>query len=299
MYTEAKPPFDTLKADIILCSSDAVHFRVYRCLLAFASPFFDAMFDLPQPEDCDEEKDTLGVTIIQLTESARTVDMLLRYCYPITVNHPKLETAADIEAVLEAAIKYDMEKIEDTVRGLLLEPQLLNKEPFRVLLIARRFHYKQEAKAAATRLLQLPPDELNLLANADWKVLQGLTTYRLMCSQAVQAIGNGLTWLQKEQSLNFYGWWTGCCLCQRRADIRYLMHGTYAREWWVEYMDDTLSELQETPCSIAVTKNVAKAIERARDCLSCRQRAQIYIADFCMKFSQEIDQAIAGVSNPR
>ena len=49
MRRDAAAPFDFNKADIIRRSSGDMYFCVYRCLLAFGPPFFDSMFDLPQP----------------------------------------------------------------------------------------------------------------------------------------------------------------------------------------------------------------------------------------------------------
>ena len=40
----AKPPFDNKKGNVILRSSDNVHFRLYKGTLANASPIFDNLF---------------------------------------------------------------------------------------------------------------------------------------------------------------------------------------------------------------------------------------------------------------
>ncbi|KAI5992385.1 hypothetical protein F5J12DRAFT_897285 [Pisolithus orientalis] len=49
--TVALPPFDHEKADVILRSSDGADFRVFRLFLSLASPFFETLFDLPQPSE--------------------------------------------------------------------------------------------------------------------------------------------------------------------------------------------------------------------------------------------------------
>ena len=45
----ASYPFDKTNADIILRTSDLVDFHVFSQILIAASPFFEGMFDVPQP----------------------------------------------------------------------------------------------------------------------------------------------------------------------------------------------------------------------------------------------------------
>ncbi|KAI6101550.1 hypothetical protein EV401DRAFT_792944 [Pisolithus croceorrhizus] len=47
----APSPFDHVKADVILRSSDDIDFRVFKSFLSLASPFFETLFDLPQPSE--------------------------------------------------------------------------------------------------------------------------------------------------------------------------------------------------------------------------------------------------------
>jgi len=44
------PPFDRAEADVVLCSSDNVTFHVHGAMLSVASPVFETMFSLPQPQ---------------------------------------------------------------------------------------------------------------------------------------------------------------------------------------------------------------------------------------------------------
>ncbi|KAH0836769.1 hypothetical protein J3R83DRAFT_8517 [Lanmaoa asiatica] len=300
MRRDAAAPFNSNKADIILRSSDDVYFRVYRCLLAFASPFFDSMFDLPRPQVRSARDETHhGLEVIPVTENSRVLDMLLRFCYPATVDDPRLSNTADIEGVLEAAVKYAMEEVEQSVRRTLLEPpSILEKEPLRIFAIAYRFRYEPEARAAAMCLLRQPappanPTTLKYISQGD---LRNLAVYRSQCAHAVLALGNNLTWLQEKESYGFFRWWTNCCMCTHRADARFLMHGTYAREWWAEYMEETLAVLQETPCAAAVYQNVRIALERAGGCTFCRRKSQPYMSDFVQRFAEAVDEAVAGVS---
>ena len=89
-------------------SSDNIDFRVFKLFLSLTSPFFGALFDIPQPieENGDQEiKD--GLAVIPVTEDSKTLDTLLHFCYPCTlVDDPDIEVLKNSTHVLEAARKY-------------------------------------------------------------------------------------------------------------------------------------------------------------------------------------------------
>ncbi|KAG1881051.1 hypothetical protein F4604DRAFT_1879635 [Suillus subluteus] len=299
MPSEAKAPFNNANADIILCSSDNVYFRVFRCMLALASPFFEGMFDLPQQRRNRSNGEMFdGLDVIQVSENSRTLDMLLRFCYPAAVKDPGLEDMNDVEEVLEAAMKYGMEDVEERVRKAMIAPSLLESNPVHILAIACRFGLKPEARTAARYSLHhtAPTHDTLSAARLPNNVIQGLVAYRLKCSQAARTLCDNLDWLEQSQTHSFYEWWTNCCPCNSKADVRYLTHGTYPREWWADYMDETSIALEESPSGTALTKNLAKAVARANSCPSCRRRAQDQMVHFTETFARELDRVIAEIT---
>ncbi|KAI6023597.1 hypothetical protein PISMIDRAFT_18795 [Pisolithus microcarpus 441] len=71
----ALPPFDHAKADVILRSSDGVDFRVFELFLSLASPFFETLFDLPQPSqaaNADTEIED-GLPVFPVSEGSKTL----------------------------------------------------------------------------------------------------------------------------------------------------------------------------------------------------------------------------------
>ncbi|KAG2137605.1 uncharacterized protein EDB93DRAFT_760088 [Suillus bovinus] len=299
MPSEAKAPFNNAKADIILCSSDNVYFRVFRCMLAFASPFFEAMFDLPQPRRNHFNDQMFGdLDIIQVSENSKTLDMLLRFCYPAAVKGPGLEDINDVEQVLEAAMKYGMEDVEERVRKAMVAPSLLESNPVRILAVACRFGLRTEASIAARySLLHTAPTHDSLAAeHLPSDVIQGLVAYRSRCGQAARTLCDNLDWLKRSQTYSFYEWWTNCCPCDSKADVRYLAHGTYPREWWADYMDRTAVALEESPCGATLMRNLAEAVERAKSCPSCRRCAQDQMVQFTKTFAQELERVIAEIT---
>ena len=152
--TVADAPFNDPDADVVLCSADNVHFRVYKLLLGLASPVFKDMFRLPQPPPAPGSADESGRPIIPITEDRRTVDTMLRFCYPSTT--ATLDNLGDVRAVLEALIKYDMRNDLPLVRNRLASPDFIKKEPLRVFAIAYRYKLKEEAILAVKESVHHP-----------------------------------------------------------------------------------------------------------------------------------------------
>lgn len=114
--TDAPHPFNQPSADLILRTADLVDFRVQSTVLALASPFFAAMFALPQPvattgtscPHCGKAKQ--GETaVIPVSEDSATLDLLLRIVYPILKTHSKIEDPQAMVPALLAAMKYEMD----------------------------------------------------------------------------------------------------------------------------------------------------------------------------------------------
>lgn len=91
-------------ADIVLRSCDKHEFRARKAILSFASSFFNDMFSLPQPTERESEISTDDP--IELSETGRVIDALLRYCYPLP--NPPIEDIVFADLVLRAAEKYDI-----------------------------------------------------------------------------------------------------------------------------------------------------------------------------------------------
>jgi hypothetical protein len=102
--TVAKSPFDDPKADLILCSSDNVHFYTDKLLLSLASSFFHDMFALPQGPETKETRQ-----IVDVDERSRALEKLLTWCDPRRT--PVLETIEHIQVVLELSDKYMMDGV--------------------------------------------------------------------------------------------------------------------------------------------------------------------------------------------
>jgi len=158
----ASAPFDKADADVVLRSSDEVNFHVYIVILRMASNFFDDIFSLPQSAKLSstDTHPTTGVPIITVSEDAKTLDSLLRLCYPTT--DPVLEDVEELSSVLSAAKKYDMEyAVERIKKSALLVPPKGASCSGTMYVYARAIQLEDEDLAA-----------IAAVASFEWKTIE-------------------------------------------------------------------------------------------------------------------------------
>ncbi|KAI0730799.1 hypothetical protein C8Q76DRAFT_716259 [Earliella scabrosa] len=141
---KAAPPFDQDTADVILRSSDAVDYYVHSVILAQASPFFRAMFTLPQPEGSDNT-----LPIVDCEETSNVLQSLLTICYPIL--KPSSRPFEELEPTIRAAQKYEMELPIEYLKSHLRNTISIFNRPsnLQVWVAACRLHLEDIAQHAA------------------------------------------------------------------------------------------------------------------------------------------------------
>jgi len=167
--------FDAEDADLILRAADCGEFRVHRCILSVASPVFRDMFTFPQPLDAADH-----LPHVDLQESTTTLDILLRYIYPIP--SPKIENFTTLTNVLASAEKYGAEGVTSRLRTI-LSSQFLDLDPLRVYAIACRWSFLEEAKLASTRTVYVDLAKQGEGCTEDMKYMSGLDYHRLLVLQ--------------------------------------------------------------------------------------------------------------------
>lgn len=272
--SNAAAPFNRPKADIILRSSDNVDFRIFKFFLSLASSFFEALFDIPQPtgEIGDwEVKLKDGLVVIPVMGHSKTLDALLRFCYPCTLtDDPNVEALEDVLDLLEVAQKYSLDLVEKKITHTLSNPKVLEAEPFRCFAIARRPQLQEETLLAAKYALAQPlvPSwfpEINLITAVD---LLALLTYHRASGKAVYAPGDDMSWIIAHYGTNLScAWLWGNinyrdCSCPRSPTPQYRLFGSCSPQWWEDFMMGVLLELREKPCGAAVTSLGEKTVEK-------------------------------------
>jgi len=165
--------FQAGDADVVLRSVDNADFRVYKCILAEASPFFKDLFTLPQPPSKGGETD---VPVIDVSEDAEVLNALLQLVYPGT--DPKLDSLDSISKTLAVAMKYEAIRPIETLRRLLVTPSYLEVAPLRIFAIACRFDLDEEARIASHYTLRT--NILDSELSEDLKYITAFSYHRLL-----------------------------------------------------------------------------------------------------------------------
>ncbi|KAH9058175.1 hypothetical protein EDB87DRAFT_1685494 [Lactarius vividus] len=186
---ETSPPpedFNMRHTDVILRSSDGASFRVHRLVLTTASPFFDDLFSLPQP---DEDETIDGIHVVRLSEDKEVLRSLITLLYPIpSVLPDSYNTVLDL---LTASQKYDMAAVQSSIRAEVSRksyPSLSGAETFRMYAIASSKGLIPEVENFARLTLDHPMtfeyigDELRLFNG--W-ALRDLVRFRKRCRDSV------------------------------------------------------------------------------------------------------------------
>ena len=313
-HTYATAPFDHARADIILRSSDNIDFRVFKLFLSLASPFFETLFSIPQPAEENGDQEVMdGLAVIPVTEDGKTLDALLRFCYPCTLaNDPNIEVLKDAMDVLNAAKKYSIDAIEKKARQAIANPKILEAEPLRCFVIAHQGSLREETLLAARYTLTQPLipswfQEIELITATD---LLSLLTYHRRCGDAVYALRLDLSWITSHyRSLEACSWLSGRhldaykvstnCGCVRSDSLRrYALFKISLPQWWESFMEETFLALRDKPCKETVQALAEKTVQtvKARNCQTCSPKVTEGMRDFLDLFTRKIEETVSQVS---
>ncbi len=132
--------------DVALLSKDDVLFPISSTTLSRTSPWFRAMFILPQ-----DTRQTSRAEPIAVSEGSQVLGHLLSMISGISL--PPLNNVDDFEPLLYAAEKYEM-AMPIAILRLALRP-LIPSSPIRVYGIACPMSWEDETKSAASRMLEM------------------------------------------------------------------------------------------------------------------------------------------------
>jgi hypothetical protein len=184
----AEAPFNDKKADLILQSSDQVHFYVFKLILSLASPVFTDMFSLPSPPSQNSRDE---VQVVPVSEDSITLDVALRHLYPMqTPEGDKLHYAS---ILAEFTQKYQVEALNKSITSYLTDS--IEHDPVGVYAIAVTYGYDRIGANAARSCLNLRFSDLKS------PYLRCLTTelellkYHAACGEAASAFASSnRTW---------------------------------------------------------------------------------------------------------
>lgn len=254
--SDASYSFDAPDADAVLLSSDVespAEFRVHRCILAVASPFFRDMFSLPQDQSTLSTSGPDNAPRIPVAESREVLETLLRFVYPIP--DPIIFSLDELDKVLAAAVKYEFEAVVASLRGFLISPPFLQESPIRVYALACRYGLEDEAKIASrytlgTDLLHLKKGGLweedlkNMLA---WDFHKLLMLHRRRSEAAIEFIKR----VREEEETKVDGESGMLVKCVQCNSAVFPLQWKPPR-WWIEWEWRAVEELGARPTTDVV-----------------------------------------------
>ncbi|KAH9892643.1 hypothetical protein C8Q73DRAFT_66949 [Cubamyces lactineus] len=306
--------FNRADADIVFRSSDNVEFRLHKLILGMASPIFNDMFSLPQPQCAGEQPQ-----VVDATETASVLESLLPFCYPMA--RPTFLRVDHLLSVLHSAEKYEMTFIStQLLRNL---RNFLPTEPSRIYAIACLREDADLVRAAAKVLLgtfplydphNFPPEFDRLPATA----LAKIEAYRKDCAAAALSTLHDFDRMPSRIPSRFVSvsrkgnvdlssaWvWLTCESCTG-GNMRMAIanaatgqrHRLTPRAWWQRYFDAVAEELGGRPLASIVTEMrfMRPAIDSAAECEECGQRAAADLMDYAEAMAKRIQGALSKVA---
>jgi len=286
----APAPFDDQAADIILISSDNVHFYVHKLLLSLVSPVFQTMFGLPS-HDKQETQD--GRPCLAVAEDRHHLVQLLSWCDPRC--SPTLTRLEDFQIVWELADKYSMDDIMTKVKNTLASVNKgISANPLTAFAVSTRFGCKELAIRSAREVLEIPfrkweiiPEMKHLSAFA----LQHLIQYRHKCEDAASSVATDMDWVNR----SLYPGLFFATQCQESCKVE-SRKGKQWNKWWLDYVDLAATSLRETPCGRAVEeRTLLEHIHTeisSGPCTKCRKKGIAHFNSFSRILAVEVEKRI-------
>ncbi|KAA1476986.1 hypothetical protein DENSPDRAFT_844117 [Dentipellis sp. KUC8613] len=287
----ADPPFHDQEAgaDIILRTSDGVDFYTHKTILCLVSPFFKTMFQLPQPAN--------SALVVDVPETSRILGIILRASYPFGSSISRFQELGDIEQVLEAALKYDMDAMVSVARR-----RLLNQCPLRMFVLGCRLNREDICQSAATTLLShrlqsLDSEVLHRISGHQYHIL---TQWHSRCCEAAS------------NAVSTRSWFTPCGVLKKTPGCDCWVQDSRSQDWYAptcvwQYLEDARNVVASCPSSkAAVRKSILRPLiawSTARNgCATTTARADYwgsvhYLAKTLLALA--VDRAVAEIPMPK
>lgn len=140
------PEFTDPDTDVKLVSCDGTHFRIASSHLARTAGFFRGMFELPKADGAAPTAHSIA-----MDEDTLTVEILFKIATGLPPGLERLRSLADVEQVLLAAEKYDMQAALELVGRELRMPGA-HRNPLHIYAIANHHRFDDVADQALEKL---------------------------------------------------------------------------------------------------------------------------------------------------
>ncbi|EMD37641.1 hypothetical protein CERSUDRAFT_94643 [Gelatoporia subvermispora B] len=295
LATVISHPFDDTDADLVLRCVDSVEFRVYKVILAKASTVFYDMFSLaaPRPAAPYEEDNPPfknDVPIIDVSEDGRTMDMMLRFCYPM--EDPELSQFEDTERMLEVGTKYDIDIVVKRAKNTLAI--IAEHDALRVFSLGVRLGLRDVGLMAARKSLSQPMWSMEPPFPPDLKHIPAITfcqlfNYRQRCGETAAALCSECGWIEDASILVI------CSTCSPSRTFR-VQNGVKlpTSKWFTAYMDRAAMALRDRPCGRAALDPymLEHTLHIASQCNMCGSCALVSLSKLSRRLAEEVEKAM-------
>jgi hypothetical protein len=300
----AQAPFDDARADLILRSKgeEPVLFRVYKSILAVASPVFADIMINPLDE----------IQVIDVPENSKALDLALRHIYPVP--SPKVPQLRQVRLLAEFARKYQVDTLEQDVKHYLMDA--IGRDPIGVFAIAVTYEYKTIGEKAARSSLNVDISNLKspFMKYAPMELYWDLLQYHVKCGKAASAVTSSRNWFSSSSLGQNNGFFTaGGCQCKTKdfksppkrcvqalrpseqllTPIR--LQVVYGPRCLWNYLHRSAIVLAHCPSPNAITAETF--VFEQFDCTSCSSYIRHDLLAFSKVFGTEVQRAIAEVGS--
>ena len=297
----AEAPFNDARADLILQSSDKIHFRVFKLILSLASPIFTDMFRMPLPPSQNSHE----LQVVSLSEDSTTLDVALRHIYPMQSREGNTLLNASILA--EFARKYQVDGLDRYITRYLADSITL--DPVGVYAMAQQYGYCSIGANAARSCLNRRFSDLQSPYLRCIITELELLKYHVACGEAASVFASSnRTW---PRSLIETGIFTPQCrdgtACQKCSmsdfmDQIYIQDASKTNHSIIRsaprcvwnYLHRSALVLAHYPSIKAITTE--SFVLKSNDCKSCNQYMRGQMLEFSVVLGKEIEKIVERVS---
>jgi hypothetical protein len=292
----ANAPFDDPRADLVLRSSDGVNFRVFKLILSLASSVFADMFTLPLPPSSQSPSDEPPVTL--LPEDAETLDMALRYFYPVP--SPEVVTLREARILLEFARKYQADVIKHSLMRFLTDTS--ERDPVGVYALASAYDCHDIATKALQSSLMVPIYHLHspeLQHSTTREQHDALIQHHISCGRVASAVSMRRKWIPENSNLTTTsrdGKGFGCSSCIMPDFVQPVQgRASYGPRYLWNYLHRSALVLAHHPNADAVTAEAF--VLKDMKCSYCKTNKRLEMLECSHAFAAEIRRVIKQVGS--
>jgi len=278
----AEPPFNDASedADLILRSSNNVHFYVNKTILAIVSPVFKNMISIPNQAPLSAQEFVDHRPCVPLQDDSVELYQLLSWCDPRGLPSISLEA---MQIVLRLADKYGMDAVIQRIENVLESmDDLVKSDCVRVYALSIQYHFLGLIQKTARYSLSIPVHHFPTIPefdNVTGGAVQKLYAFHLACSQAAAGYIQTGGWINEQYLKAFCVGIPQYCQPEGRP-IQFGTRHLELKKWFATYIINIQSLVLERPIAAVVLdpNSYNDALIAMASCVGCRHQVGIFFS---------------------